>query len=852
MRFLPAFFIATTLLFTGCSSSTTQTDDLGEPTDDNDVEDQIALASSWTIEAGEGIHAVVDAKPFAIRLYRDDEEVMVWGPEALGFGEVDEIIEDRNYDPYWLHQKLGALKADPPAGLQWNPITEVTQEINDGDDSVVTLNVALGLGGSAELTVHPSVSGVIKLHIKASSERPTAYIFAQWPAAEGENFYGLGESFDQVARRGTHRAMQFEPLPSESGYNEAHVPVPFLTSTEGPGWFFESRLPMYFDVASEDPDTVRMEVGWASELTIHLMNAETPALNIGRYHAITGQPLVPPYWAFAPQFWRNETQGQEEVLEDLQKIREHDIPAGVFWIDRPWQKTYNDFIFDPEKYDAPQEMIDQMNDLGFELVLWSAPYTSEESDAWEQCSTENYFYEGPKLFTKFGLMMDLTHPDAMQLWQDMISRTVVMGAKGFKLDYGEDVQVGVLEERIRIYFHDGSDELTMHHLYSYYFQKAYFEALKSHLGESSPHGVDGFVLGRTGTYGGQTVAHAIWPGDLDSDFRTHMEDNFWVGGLPASIIGGLTLGASGYPFYGSDTGGFRNGRPTSDVLVRWAWQTALSPIMQIGGSGSNHFAWEPGKSNEPQYDENTLRDFRGAAKLGMRLATYRFTLGLEAWKTGVPVMRPFGLMYPDDGRHPDDTYLLGPDLLVAPIISEDPKREVPIPAGRWIDFWTGAVDAGPTSVEREVPMDSIALWLREGAIVPMLRHDADTLTSTKDPDVVSVIQDPGTLTWVVAPGEDNSYINHDESSLSHLTSESIRMELKSGSLFTNFAIDLRLGLGTDIPENLQWQGEDISAVESMEEYEACTEPCYLSQEEEGRIQIYLGELSGDTGSFEAY
>jgi len=287
-------------------------------------------------------------------------------------------------------------------------------------------------------------------------------------------------------------------------------------------------------------------------------------------------------------------------------------------------------------------------------------------------------------------------------------------------------------------------------------------------------------------------------------------------------------------------------------LVRWAWQTALSPLMQVGGGGSNHFAWEPGNDNEAQYTEDTLTHFRAAAKLAMQLASYRFSWGLHAWETGVPLMRPFGLMYPKDGRHPNDTYLLGPDLLVAPIVSEESQRQVPIPEGRWIDFWTGTVDVGPGEVERDVSMDSIALWLREGAIVPLLREDADTLTTTTDPTVVSILQDPGTLTWLVAPGQDNSFTNHDGSSLSHQWDEKLQIEIGPGELFKSFAVDLRFGLEEPLPESAYWQGSPIPTVGDMNGFKACTEACLLKLEPLGRMLIFLGDADISAPELEVF
>ena len=148
------------------------------------------------------------------------------------------------------------------------------------------------------------------------------------------------------------------------------------------------------------------------------------------------------------------------------KVRTLDIPASVFWIDRPYQQSYNDCVFDPERYSDPAAMSQTLTDRGFKLVLWHAPYTSEESDAFEQANAEEMFIEGPQVFLNFGRMMDFTNPATVDLWQDLLSRFSSLGVAGYKLDYAEDIQVGLLGARMHFSFFDGSDELTMHHKYS--------------------------------------------------------------------------------------------------------------------------------------------------------------------------------------------------------------------------------------------------------------------------------------------------------------------------------------------------------------------------------------------------
>src|SRR5262249_15154111 len=137
-----------------------------------------------------------------------------------------------------------------------------------------------------------------------------------------------------------------------------------------------------------------------------------------------------------------------------------------------------------------------------------------------------------------------------------------------------------------------------------------------------------------------------------------------VGGLPASMIAGISLGPSGFPFYGADTGGYRRGPPDQEVLTRWFEQTALSTVMQVGTRAST-LPWDTGVAD---YDAEMVGWYATYAKLHLRLFPYVWTYAQNLAVDGRAIERPFGLVYPELGQHPDDEYLFGDALLVAPVL----------------------------------------------------------------------------------------------------------------------------------------------------------------------------------------
>lgn len=818
----------------------------------------------------------VQQEPFSITLSHPHGDPLTLTGEMLGFGTLTRFDEANSYDPYLLHHDfLGMSRV--PNDLEWLHIERIIErreapalppptdlEAARLDEAGWALRVALSDGREATLRLHVTVREATRGALRLTLEPPTdveglpavAYGFWEAPAREGEEFYGLGESFDQVPRRGTYRAMNFEVLSgTESGYNEAHVPIPLLISTQGVGYFFETHQPAYFDVGYERAEVVRAEQGRPQPLALQLLWASHPFEALNTYYDLTGRPLVPPYWSFAPHFWRNVTTGQAEVEADLADLRALKIPAGVFWIDRPYQRAYNDCTFDPMRYEDPQRLRQSYAALGFKMVLWHAPYTSEASDAWEECVSGGYFVSGPLIFMNFGSLMDLTHPGAIELWGELLARFNELDVAGYKLDYAEDIQVGVGGRRLRYEFNNGESDLTMHHRYATFYHRAYLQTLPP---AADVHGRDAFIMGRSSAFGGQRYTHAIWPGDLDSDYHAHLEDDYWVGGLPTSVIAGLTLGASGFPFYAADTGGFRNERPTQGVLTRWAWQTAFSPIMQVGGGGSSHFPWAEANPDEPQYDEQGVEWMRAASQWNIQLADYRFTWGLKARDSGAPLMRPFGMSYPQDGRHPSDTYLLGPDLLIAPVMSDEGSREVPIPEGLWYDLFGAELSVGPSSARREVPMGSQAVYVRAGALIPLLDERTETLSPVSDEQAEAGVNSravsPGELTWLVAlqgsDGASAEQVNHDGASavLEELSGGAGRIVLRPASGTANLPahpalrVDLRSDPALSEVEGVLLNGQALPWVMSREEWDGC-DRC-LWRPRAGRLLMRLGPHEG--------
>jgi len=787
--------------------------DDSEANEDSDVDDNTFSPDTFPLSVNTDNNQI-------LLLKNDSTDLLVFPLDGIQFGLVDEVKDNYNYDPWPLVIENPAYGTD--ASLRWVSVTsfEVTEENSSG----VTIALTFEEDVKANLTVALNYIGSYSLKLTPDNSADKIAMYRLRPTVgQAEAFYGLGEYFDAVNHRGKKRAMQLEADDTmESNYNEAHVPIPFIIGTNGWGLFVECPYAGVFEVADADvgDDKLQITFGngvYSSEgLTFHIFADEKPLDMTKHYYEITGYPSIPAPWALGPWIWRDEVNGnnlpfqdQELVEYDLNSIRTHDLATSGYWIDRPYAGGVNSFDFHATMFPEPQNMIDLAHDLGFRMALWHTPYVSNDHESsdrtkeiYQQAVDNNYFPPTTSIsLNKWSSPIDFTNPDAFDWWKDLLKNYADMGIEGYKLDYAEDVVGGFLHVRTAWEFFDGSDERSMQSRYQYFYHKAYAESLVED---------NYFLICRAGTYGDQVHANVIWPGDLDGNMALHgdmhedCDGKACVGGMPASMIAGLTLGPSGYPFYGADTAGYRHTPIDKETFMRWFEQTALSTIMQVGG-GSNDVPWEYDGDNG--FDDEVLNTYRIFARLHMRLFPYQWTYAQNIKNDGRPIQRSLGLVYPELNEHPWDQYLFGDDLLVAPVVEQGATdRDVIFPDGKWISWWTGDIVVGPKTENVSAPLDFLPLYLKQSGIVPLLRPTIDTtapVAVAEEANVDSYATDAGILYPVIFPGEESSFTLFDNSEISQKAEDNtVTITSKDGTKFNQGMLFTVVGFATSKPSSV--------------------------------------------------
>jgi alpha-D-xyloside xylohydrolase len=379
---------------------------------------------------------------------------------------------------------------------------------------------------------------------------------------------------------------------------------------------------------------------------------------------------------------------------------------------------------------------------GFRTIAWSTPYldrpsgkpTNDAQQLFVEADAKGYFVKSDgKTWYAIGCcvkgpgMIDFSTAPASTFWEGILARATGTGFAGFKLDYGEDLIPSILGVRLGIQLADGETERTAR-TYPVRYHAAYRAALAKVRS-------DGFLIGRASSAGGAAEVDAIWPGDLDNGFERR--DAHHVGGLPAAIIAGQTLATSGFPAFGSDIGGFRNGAPGREALLRWAEYAAFGVIMQLGGGGDSHNPWA--------YDEGAATIYGGLARQHMQLVPYLDAILRDAAEHGTPSIRSLPLQFPADEQgfaFADSEYLLGPSLLIAPIVEKgSTARTVHLPPGDWTHWFTGGRFTGPGDFAIAAPLGQPPVFAAANALVPMFNASLDTLVHASEPGILDLDAD---------------------------------------------------------------------------------------------------------------
>ncbi|MEU9576582.1 glycoside hydrolase family 31 protein [Streptomyces chilikensis] len=489
--------------------------------------------------------------------------------------------------------------------------------------------------------------------------------------------HGGGESYQGPNLRGRHRALRNVEENRAAGRDSAYLNVPLLWSDAGWGLFAHAGGPVRADLGATHAEAALVEIR-SSALDLFLVSGDAPTV-LARYRALTGRPYRPPEWVFGVWMCRSSYFTAEEMVRTADGLREAGCPVGLMHVDE-WA---SEAVLETASWNTgadrdrfPAGWARPLHERGIRTSLWINPYVEQGTSLADDLVSRGFLLLGPdgRPVPTSGsprtYLVDFLNARARQWWCERLARTLrEEGASAVLADFGEEIP----EEAV---FADGSRGVDRRDTYGLFYQDTVVEAGRR------VHG-DAFVsVHRSGTAGSQRTA-VHWAGDLPST---------WTG-LVSAVRALLSMSLSGFSVVAHDAGGYwtpdsfarahelrRTMTPDAvpadvepELYGRWAQWAAFSPVMRFHGMGRR----EP-----TAYPEPVRGAVLDACRLRPRLSGYL----AEAAGEPLPLMRPMPLAVPGDrdARDADLQYLLGPDVLVAPVLEPGGERTFYVPSGVWL------------------------------------------------------------------------------------------------------------------------------------------------------------------------
>jgi len=595
----------------------------------------------------------------------------------------------------------GGLPARPAFELQTDDVHPVKVEVDDTAARLTSgdLTAVLSLDGPWDLRFEDSRgeltgSGARSVGLITDAEG-RQYLHEQLALGVGESIYGLGERFGPLVKNG--QVVDIWNADGGTSSEQAYKNVPFYSSSRGYGVFVDTPAHVSFEVGSEVVSRNQFSVE-GQELRYLVFAGPTPKDVLRRYTGVTGRPARVPAWSMGLWLSTSFTTDYNEptVASFVDGMAARDLPLSVFHFDCFWMRQFHwcDFVWDPIAFPDPGGMVQRLKERGLRVSLWINPYIAQRSILFEEGRAHGYLLKRPDgsvwQWDKWQAGMaivDFTNPAATAWYRSKLQALIDLGVDCFKTDFGERIPTDVS-------WYDGSDPERMHNYYPHLYNKAVFDLLRENRGDG-----DAVLFARSATAGGQQFP-VHWGGDCESTFEAMAE----------SLRGGLSLASSGFGYWSHDIGGFE-GTPDAAVFKRWVPFGLLSSHSRLHGSGSYRVPWA--------FDEEAVTVLRRFTKLKLSLMPYLAEVAEQAHETGTPMMRPMALEFPDDPgvAHLDRQYMLGPDLLVAPVLSTDGVVTFYLPDGLWTSLLTGEQLRGARWFTQQHGFDTLPVFVREGAVL---------------------------------------------------------------------------------------------------------------------------------------
>jgi alpha-glucosidase (family GH31 glycosyl hydrolase) len=640
------------------------------------------------------------------------------------------LVGQISIDQFPSSQWNGNLRTVTEYGTEYGAVAvEKVRRQRTGVTLVVSTSDPSGRKLIVDVRAGPG-PGTIEVHAHPTSTAGVAAMGDSFASPAGEAFRGFGGRHDTIDQAGNefYNWTQQEnlsagglggPAPTDApdpdlylvpnGQAAAYYVQSSFISPDRYGFLLDRDELSDWRLASDRGNAWQVQA--ASRRLDYVVAPGTSHTAIRNLTAISGRHRVPPRWAIGPTLDRlvrfpseSAADYQADVSSDLREIRRRDIDLTAYRIEG-WQFLPRPFL---------RQVIGALRARGIKPVLYFRSFVgrdeigTDDPRAYNVALRKGYVathadgspYTFSSNFNAPAAQIDFTNPAAVRWWKGRIRDALKLGAEGFMEDFGEQVQVGM-------HFDNGATGWSMHNRLGVLFHRATAQAVRGF--ERSHPGRKIFYYNRagySGTPGSTRFEFANFPGDETTDWSRSS-------GLASLTPDMLNRGIGGAYGFTTDIGGFFDipyGPTDKELFLRWVEWATLSPMFRIHGSvaAGTHTPWS--------YDRETLRVYKRLSALHRRAEPLIMRLWKRANATGIPIARPLWLEYPNDGNaeRQDQEWMLGPDVLVAPVIERGAvTRTAYFPRGCWRTA-TGQRFRGPSSAYVRARLGKLPYFIRCG------------------------------------------------------------------------------------------------------------------------------------------
>lgn len=548
--------------------------------------------------------------------------------------------------------------------------------------------------------------------------------FLSWDIHSDEAIYGLGEKFSHLNKNGVRSVSYAQDAIATNSTDLSYKSYPYLASLEGYSLLSTSAYKTVFDIGNFCFNSATLLV-LDSFLDVCIDIADFQNLNYN-FGKLVGKPDPIFEEAFGVWYSRCAYRSFEEVNEISNLLLENGLKFDFLHIDQWFTKQwYHDFWVDCCDFEwneitfaNAKEELSLYRENGVKFSTWINPYLPSGTKLYETALKNDWLVKTTrnqvanvvrKNFDSPIGWIDFTNPNARQFYKENLKIFLEKGILTLKPDYGDRLPENAV-------FANGKTGLDMHNEYIYEYLKVCDEAIRE------VHGVN--LMWRRPGFLGSTKFPGTWSGDVECTFQ----------GMYNTLRGGLSAAICGEIYWSSDIGGFK-GEPTNELYIRWSQMGLLCSLARYHGT----------TPREPWYFSQTAVDVvKRYTDLRYVLAPYLIKMSKSATRTGMAIMRPMILNFPDDSmcKNIEDQFMLGESILVAPVFRQGAvKRTVYLPQGSWVCMITGKIYEGLRPYQITCGLKDLCLFAKKDDLISISTQEILNLSLLKDAEVKDIVID---------------------------------------------------------------------------------------------------------------